>query len=381
MRRKIYIPIVAIIVLALIGVFVSQYLGEKGEETYKIGAILPLTGNLAFVGEPQRNAIMLALDEIKQNVSRQEPELEVIFGDSKGEPKEGITLANRFISLDNVDLVISTLTRVALPIQPITEKNGVPLFVVSLHPEIVEGGSLTFRVFYNARQEAEKFLEFIKQKRFDRIAILYQKSQEAVQEVEKYLIPGITALGGKVVASEEYEVGQKEFRTPILKINDAEPDLLIVLGFANHFTAIFKAVEQFKLETQILGGLDFLDAKEFVGDEALDGVVFVAPVFDVAPEWEKGREFVEKYTGRYGSRPSYNAAYLFDTIMIINEVFGTDGRNASDFRQNLLQLGTYDGVTGAIEILPNGDTNSAIGYATFKEGEVVPYSLDESASN
>ncbi|RKZ22128.1 hypothetical protein DRQ18_03210, partial [bacterium] len=56
---------------------------KKQEKVIKIGAILPLTGRTAFLGEGERNALLLAVEEInKEGINGKK--IELIIEDSKG---------------------------------------------------------------------------------------------------------------------------------------------------------------------------------------------------------------------------------------------------------------------------------------------------------
>ncbi|RKX44338.1 MAG: hypothetical protein DRP27_06745 [Thermotogae bacterium] len=66
------------------------------EKVIKIGAILLLTGNLAFMGELERNGMKL-VEELTNKKGRENGKrVQIVFGDSKA--KEAISSANKFIN-------------------------------------------------------------------------------------------------------------------------------------------------------------------------------------------------------------------------------------------------------------------------------------------
>jgi len=77
---------------------------EKKAEVIKIGAILPLTGNLSFLGTPGKNAIELFR---KQNKTSK---IEIKLYDSKAEPKTGLTVYRKAYDIDKTNFFITTLT-------------------------------------------------------------------------------------------------------------------------------------------------------------------------------------------------------------------------------------------------------------------------------
>ena len=121
----------------------------------------------------------------------------------------------------------------------------------------------------------------------------------------------------------------------------------------------------------VLGGLDFLE----VPKESIDlykNVVFVVSSFNINPT-EKSNKFIQKYETNFKSTPTHQAAYAYDTINLLYlGITNTDG-SPQQVIKYLKNLGTYEGVVGEIEILPNGNTKSKLSFATYKNGEVVPY--------
>ena len=93
---KVTAAVIAILVIAVGGYWLSGGFAQKYEEkTIKIGAILPLSGNLAAIGVPERNVLDLTVDEL--NEKQDKYRYEIIFEDSKGNAGEGATIANKLI--------------------------------------------------------------------------------------------------------------------------------------------------------------------------------------------------------------------------------------------------------------------------------------------
>jgi branched-chain amino acid transport system substrate-binding protein len=106
MRPKIYLPVIIglAIIVAIVGIWIST-IKEKEPKVYKIGAILPLTGNLAILGEPEKNGMSLAEEIINQQGGINGRPIKIIFEDSKGQPKEAVSIANKFINIDGIKII------------------------------------------------------------------------------------------------------------------------------------------------------------------------------------------------------------------------------------------------------------------------------------
>jgi len=76
--------------------------------TIKIGEIRSLTGNLAMTSQLMNSAFDLAFSEVDYQVAGYE--IEIIIGDSKGDPTTAVDVARRMVESDGVDLIVGATT-------------------------------------------------------------------------------------------------------------------------------------------------------------------------------------------------------------------------------------------------------------------------------
>jgi len=346
-----------IVLVAIIWISVAM----QNQKNIKIGTILPLTGQISMLGEELRNGISLSIEDINLE---SEKKLEMIYEDSKLDSKEGILAVNRLINIENVKYIHIAATPIITAVQPITENKEVIITGTSIAPSILKDTDYTLRIFYNLEQALEKFVGFIDQKDYSKIAILYQNGESWERQVDSLEKQGID-----FVKKESFNVGEKDFRTRLLKIKDSNPDMIIIFGYGSHFPTLFRQIEELGMQDiQVLGGLDFLE----VPQENLNlykNVVFVTPSFNLNPT-EKSQEFIKKYTERFGKIPTHQAAYAYDAINLYYlGLINTDG-SSEEIMNYLKNLSEYQGVVGEIEILQNGDTKSSLSFAQYKNGKI-----------
>jgi branched-chain amino acid transport system substrate-binding protein len=105
---------IIIVILIVIGVIIGMNRGGKIEEQankepIKIGAIAPLTGDAAVYGEPARNVIQMAVDEINAAGGIKGQQIELIFEDGKCNGKDGASAAQKLANVDKVQVIIERL--------------------------------------------------------------------------------------------------------------------------------------------------------------------------------------------------------------------------------------------------------------------------------
>jgi branched-chain amino acid transport system substrate-binding protein len=118
--------VVAVVVL----VFLFMWGSRSGSSTtesgpVKIGLSLPLTGDLAFIGEADRNAALLALEEIN-NQQGLKHAYELVIEDDSFDAAKASSVIQKFLSVDNVDAVISIGSTAGNAIAPVAEANELP---------------------------------------------------------------------------------------------------------------------------------------------------------------------------------------------------------------------------------------------------------------
>ena len=93
---------IAVLLLALIGVTVlvigSQQDAVADDEFIYIALTAPITGDYAEYGNNFKKSVEMGMDLINQKGGVLGKQLKVVIGDSKGDPKESSTLAQKFTS-------------------------------------------------------------------------------------------------------------------------------------------------------------------------------------------------------------------------------------------------------------------------------------------
>src|SRR5271169_2039538 len=249
-------------VLALSPLAVSRALAQG--KTIKIGAVYPLTGNLASTGIDCRRGVELAVDIINGKYDLNLPlartegipglggaRLEVVWADTKGEPKNGQAEAERLITQDQVVGVIgayqSSVTKTA---SQATERLKVPYVCSdSSSPTLTERGlKYFFRVsphdgiFAHDQFNFLRDLDRVKKQKVQSVALLYENTEfgsNVGKQEQKYA----QEYGYKVVADISYTANATDVTSEVGRLIKANPDVLMHASYITDailFTKTFK---------------------------------------------------------------------------------------------------------------------------------------------
>jgi len=144
-----------IAILVIIALFVlsfsltSMFSVSNKDEYIKIGFVGPLTGNRAFLGIPEVNGLYLAAKEINAQGGINGKKIIVLYEDSLDSPKYANISANKLITVDNVDILISSTTSISESIIPLSIQNNKLLFIFSTNPTLAKKSNNIFRYYFD----------------------------------------------------------------------------------------------------------------------------------------------------------------------------------------------------------------------------------------
>ncbi len=259
MRRVTVALAVCAVVLAL---GVSQ--APAQQKVIKIGAIYPLTGNLAATGMDCKRGVDLAVEIINGKFDLNLPfaktegipnlggaKIEVIYADTKGEPKNGLAEAERLITQEKVVALIgayqSAVTKTG---SQAAERLKIP-FVCSdsSSPTLTERDfKYFFRVSPHDGTMARNQFEFLKDletkmgKKVKTVALVYENTEFGAN-VAKMQQKYAKEFGYEVVADLAYPANASDVTSEVGKIISAKPDVVMHAAYITDailFTKTFK---------------------------------------------------------------------------------------------------------------------------------------------
>lgn len=367
-RQYIWWFIGAVLITAgVLTVFLGQGSTQETPDTVRIGAVLPLTGQLSYLGEEERNVILMAQEEINSNSST--PNLEVVIEDSKSSAKGGVS-AYRSLRRKGIKPVITSLTVVSEAIKPIAKKEGVIQMVLSVHPDIAKSSDNVIRPYYGLEVEMKKMSSYLKSKDAERVSALYVNTPESKVAINEYLRPELKSFGGTLVGEETYSIQDRSVRNQLVKLKSEKPSYIMTIDFGNKYPTILKEASSIGVRENILGGLGMMTAPE-MPDELTQGLTFAAASFVVDPS-DNYLDFSKKYEREYGRKPTFDGVYTYDTVKMLYEAL-RDGK----VRKKELLSTTYKGVSGNIKIDSTGTGKTEVSLGRYdSNGNIMEVNIE-----
>jgi len=339
-------------------------------EPIKIGAILPLTGDLSAIGEGERRGLLMAVDSVKAR--HPDREFELIIEDFASETQNAVSAANKLLNVNNVDAIITSTTAASEAVSPVVDPEEVPHFVISPDLDIVDKADNNYRVYYNFRAEAKKVNEFIESSSPDKISYLAAEYSSIQKEIENIIEPFADDRGIETASKDFFPVSNKNFRTPITRAKSANPDLVFLAP----------QVPQVELLTDQIYQNDFgpTENRKFVASftfnwrprsylTTLEDFYISSPRYQVM---DTTNTYAENFSQRFEGDPNFDTMYAYDNLIILSNLMVDSGGEMDNFDKLFNNNDDYVGASGRIKFVGGRDTNVEIILTRIEDGKQVP---------
>jgi len=332
------------------------------KEHIKVGVISPLTGDFSSYGTDVQRGINLALEEEGFD------DVEVIYEDACL-PKEASTAINKLVSFDEVDLISGVFCIISVePILTITDPRDINVMMVASVPDSFVGISENlFSSHFAIRDEAVEQAEFAYETLGARKAsILYLNNPFGVS-YEKNFAERFEELGGSIVSREALDVYKGDFRTPLLKVRTAEPDVALIIHLGTELGLILKQAKDIGLEFPFIGTYEAEDVSVIeTGGEAAEDLWISASSIEDRPATIN---FRERFVKEYGEPPSVISQNAYDAIKLQIGAFKQCSGDKLCIRNTLKDTKDYEGASGQFSISSEGTATKKIIFKQVQNGE------------
>lgn len=342
-------------------------------ETYKIGFILPLTGDAAAYGEPGRNIFALAIEEINKSGGVNGKQLEAIYEDGKCSGKDAANAMQKLANVDKVQIVIGGFcSGESLSAVPIAEAAKVVLFSAgSSSPDLTGKSSYFFRNYPSDATQGRVLAELAYNvKKWKKVAVIQEQSDYALGNYKAFS-ENFSKLGG-VTIKEEFPSNTTDFRTVLTKLKNQNPEALFVdPQTPANAERILKQLSDLNWKPSLLVNDVSTDTKLVEGNKTiLEGALAAEFGTDLANP--KFIRLAQTYKDKYGIDmpfPSY-AQTEYDAVFLMADAIRTVGYNGEKIAAWSRTIKDWNGASGNITIEQSGDRTGGHVPKVIKNGKV-----------
>ena len=344
---------------------------QSKNNTIKIGAILPLTGNAAAWGIPPKNGATLAVEQINANGGILGKKLKLIVEDGGCDPRMGVNAINKLLSVNKpVAVVGAVCSAVTLAIAPIVEKNKVVLISpASTSPDITDAGDYIFRVIPSDALRAKVFAKYITSLGYKTAVVLTINNiagKGAEQSFQKYFKKD----GGKVLGVETYTPDATTVKTQLTRTEGLKPDIILALSQVKDAVIVLKDVKELNINIPLFFQSEALGDPSVIKNagDAANGATYIT--FAKSDD-KAAKSFEHAYKKRFHKEPALFAPEAYDAVMLIAKGLKKIGKvNAMKLHDELYTVSDYQGASGIITFDKNGDVIKPFAIKTIHNRKI-----------
>ena len=387
-KGKIVIGVVVavVIVLLLVGpLSVWNWVPtlKKPLVTYKVGALLSVTGPAAWLGTPERNTVRMIEEEINEAGGINGHPLEVIVEDTVGDATKTVTAAKKLISKDEVLAIVGpSRSGTTMAVIPIVEEAEIPLIsCAAAEAIVVPVKRWVFKTPQKDSDAAIRIYEYMKEQGISKIAIITGTTgfgDQGRQQLKK-LAPDFDIT---IVVDETYGPADTDMTAQLTKVKASEAEALINWSIVAGQVIVAKNLRQLGVEIPLFQSHGFGNVKYAqTAGEAGEGIIFpcgrllaVDSLLEGHPQKEVLTRYKEEYEAKYNEDVSTFGGHAWDALYLVIEALEEVGPDREKIRDYIENKKGFVGTGGVFNFSPedhNGLDKHAFEMLAVKDGKFV----------
>ena len=372
MKKFIKIAAVGLFLCLIIAVIMNYDTIQKVIENKSLkytGVILPLTGNASSYGVDCKRGIELF-------ISKNKPEVQFFFEDSKADPRQAVTAIQRLINQKGVSVIIGDMfSSTTLAIAPIAQQNNVVLVTPTAAAlEIPQTGDKIFTIYPSSSFEGEFMANQAITLGIKSVGVMVQQVQ-AAEEIASAFCKILTENNIRIVYIQKFLEGSRDFRSIISAAKTQPTEAIFISAYGQETCSFLQQSKELGLQSLFMSQSTLYDPKllsEF-GD-SMENVLFSAPFFTDDSKTPEVSNFRRDYKKLFGQLPTVWAAYGYDVARLVETAIN-DSETSQDPLHIALKKIRMNGLTGPLSFNYNRTARRSMRLYTVKNGQFIQYPI------
>lgn len=349
----------------------SMPCAESAVKTIKIGFNIPLTGDIPKVGEGSKYAAEMLKDDVNGKgglkVGKETFQLEFIYEDNEAKAESATSTAMKLITQDAVLGIIGPQSsKQAIPAGEICNNFMTPMISPwSTNPMTTKDRPYVFRSCFLDPFQGPVVANFVtKEFGAKKAAVLFDIASDYPKGLAEFFKEAFEKIHGKgsVVAFETFTTKDRDFSAQLTNIIRSGADVLFTPQYYDEVPLIVKQARELGWKKPIMGSDSWGSAElmKLCGDSCKG--LFFTTHYAAAGATGATKEFIDRYTAKYGYVPDDIAALTWDAInlmfLAIQNTGGLTGKLEKDrdaVKEQLGKIKDFAGITGKMTFSGSGD--------------------------
>lgn len=357
----------------------------------KVGVFEPQTGENGGGGLQEVYGIRYANQVYPTvEIGGTEYTIQLVEVDNKSDKTEAVTAAQKLVSEDVIGILGSYGSSVSIAAGDIFADAGIPAIGCSCtSPQVTSGNDWYFRVCFIDPFQGTVMANYAIQNGYETAAVITQLGDDYSSGLGSYFKSAFQDLGGTIVAEEQFQTNQSDFKAILTNIKAANPEIIFAPSSITTAPLIIKQAREMGITSVIAAGDTWENVTiiENAGADA-EGIVLSTFYDEAAPANDEAASFItgfKEYLTGIGEPdviPAVSALGYDAYLTLLQAIKDADSTDPAAVRDALVNV-QVTGVTGDIKFDENGDADKSLAFIkTVKDGQfqfLTTTSLEDTA--
>lgn len=370
-KLGIYFKIIFFIIV-IIGIF---FIKIKSREDIIIGVSAQLTGSQAELGVQQRNGVQLAVEKINESGGISGRKISLMIQDDLGTP-EGAQLVDSELIRDGAVAIIghSTTAQTLEGLKVTDPANIIMVGATVSTPELSGLDDNFFRVSSSFRDSAQIFARHIyNDKKIRSIAIIYDRDNMAYSSAYvNTFADEFQIVGGKITDKVNFSSNENsDFFYTLNNLDKEKPEGLLIVA-SDIDTALIAQKAKIKDKQVSIFASAWAQTEALIsnGGQAVEGIE-LEQAYNLDEQSSNCIDFKSHYKARFGSEPSFGAAYSYEATLVLAEALRKTHGSREGLKEALLEVKNFSVITDNLSFDKFGDIERPWYLTTIHNGKFI----------
>jgi len=344
--------------------------GNYQQNSSSIAVLLPLSGAYGALGNSARNGASIALDNI----------VNAKFLDTKGDANQATSHIRSLVSSGEHPVIIGPLLATPAASSAIlANQSGLPMIALSKRSDFPISNGI-FRLGTTTDSQISSLLEQVYSSLgISKFALVYQANESGNDYAKTFQNVTQRLRLNLIYEASYHTIDDASFSAISKALNDLDIEAIFFPADIDTSVKFMQSLsEELRSRIRLLGIPSLSDINKLNNSrQFMEGVIFATPFYEDSSN-RLVQNFINTYLQKFGKKPDFMAAQAFDaaTLAIVGLQRQAQYGNFTDALQSVSQ---YDGVTGKIEVRPNGELFRKLAVLEFKNGVLKELTSSTSA--
>lgn len=327
------------------------------EAKWRVGFILPLSGDGAYLGTATRHGVELALEELS---AQERARFEIMFEDDMLIPSRTVSSYNKLTSVHAVDAVVCVGSSTCKAVAPMADQKAIPLIALATDRLVSRGRTYVVNLYTSAEEEAAAAVAEARRRGYKEVAHITAIQDFFLAVSDAFLKRAAGSISSPL--TEEVSPENKDFRSFLTKVARRPSIDAIAVALMPGQAGLFARQAREMGITLPLFGFELFEDKNEV---RLSGGALIGQWYVNIDEPEE--PFKKRFLARYPEEAPSFLATGWDALMLLNKAF-TQGHSRAEINEFLHRVRDFSGAMGTYSADgDNGYTIPAVVKMVTKE--------------